>query len=178
MVVMPGPTDVANPAVVVAVVTLLIVATDRLDELQATWVVISRFVPSEKVPVAVNCWVMPTGVPGIVGFAGLTDMDVRVRWTTTTVAVAKIPLKLAVMMVLPAAMPVTIPILLTEAMEVLEELQATCSVMSEVVPFENVPVAVSCKVKATGRFELAGVIDKEDRVPEVTVRDVFPDVLP
>ena len=51
---------VAVPAVrAVARPLLLIPATVVLDELQVTCVVISRVVPSEKVPVAVNCWVVP-----------------------------------------------------------------------------------------------------------------------
>ena len=48
MVVVPAATVVARPA-------LLIVATEVLDELQATVVVISWVVPSKNVPVAVNC---------------------------------------------------------------------------------------------------------------------------
>ncbi len=39
-------------------------------------------------------------------------------------------------------------------------------------------MAVSCKVKPRGTDGLLGVIDMEDRVAEVTVSVVFPDVLP
>ena len=49
MVAVPLATAVAKP------VLLLIVATEVLDELQATVVVISWVVPSKNVPVAVNC---------------------------------------------------------------------------------------------------------------------------
>ena len=64
----PAATDVPKPV-------LPIIATDRLDELQVTWALISKFVPSENAPIAVNCWVIPAGVPGRLGLAGLTDME-------------------------------------------------------------------------------------------------------
>ena len=48
MVVVPAVRAVARPL-------LLTVATEVSDELQVTCVVISWVVPSEKVPVAVNC---------------------------------------------------------------------------------------------------------------------------
>jgi len=44
----PTATAVARPM-------LLTVATDVFDDLQVTWVVISWLVPSEYMPVAVNC---------------------------------------------------------------------------------------------------------------------------
>ena len=52
MVAVPTATDVARPL-------LLTVATDVLDEVQVTCVVISWLVPSEYVPEAANCWVSP-----------------------------------------------------------------------------------------------------------------------
>ena len=52
------------------------VAIELLDEIQVTWVVISYVVPSEYVPTAENCWVVPAGM---LGLAGVTDMDTRVE---------------------------------------------------------------------------------------------------
>jgi len=66
MVEVPAATAVARPL-------LLTVATDVLDELQVTCVVISWLVPSEYVPVAANCIVLPTGR---LGLAGVTAMEV------------------------------------------------------------------------------------------------------
>jgi len=71
MIAVPGATAVARPA-------LLTIATDVFDEHQATCVVISWLVASEYVPVAVNCWVIPEGMLGIVRLAGVKDMDDRV----------------------------------------------------------------------------------------------------
>jgi hypothetical protein len=52
MVVVPAALAVANPL-------LSIVAVAVLDEVQVTWVVISRIEKSEYVPVAVTCWAVP-----------------------------------------------------------------------------------------------------------------------
>jgi len=49
----------------------LTVATAVLDELQMTCVVISLLVPSEYVPVAVNCLVTPPGMLGLVGVTAI-----------------------------------------------------------------------------------------------------------
>ena len=65
MVAVPVATEVATPM-------LLTFATDVFDDLQMTWVVISRLFPSAYAPVAVNCWVNPTGMLGI---PRVTDME-------------------------------------------------------------------------------------------------------
>src|SRR6266568_3462706 len=72
IVVVPAATDVAKPCEPPA---LLIVATPAAEELQVTWVVRSCVVLSLKVPVAVNCWVNPSGRPGLVG---VTAIETRV----------------------------------------------------------------------------------------------------
>jgi len=41
-----------------------------------------------------------------------------------------------------------------------------------------VPVAANCWVSCRDTFESVGVTDIEDRVAEVTVRVVFPEILP
>jgi len=86
--------------------------------------------------------------------------------------------KVAVMAVVPVAPAVARPLLLTDATEVLDELQMTCAVISWLVPSEYVPEAANCRVFPAGMLGLAGVTDMEDRVAEVTVRVVFPAILP
>jgi hypothetical protein len=61
-------------AIPVAKPLALIVATPELLEVQFTSVVIFWVLPSVYVPVAVNCWVPPTSMPGI---EGCTAMDAR-----------------------------------------------------------------------------------------------------
>jgi hypothetical protein len=168
MVVVPAVRAVARPF-------LLTTATVVMDEVQVTSAVISWVVPSEKVPVAVNCWVVP---PGTLGLAGVIAMEDRVAEVTVRVVLAETAPEVAVMVAVPGAMAVARPLLLTVAANGLDELQVTCVVISWVVPSEKVAVAVNCWVVPPGTLGLAGVIAMEDRVAEVTVRVVFAETAP
>src|SRR5207245_10552326 len=86
---LPAATDVAKPCEPPA---LLIVATAVLDELQVTWVVRSCVVLSLKVPVAVNCWVVPFAM---LGFVGVTAIEERVAFVTVSVVFAEVSPSLA-----------------------------------------------------------------------------------
>ncbi len=129
---------VAVPAMrVEATPVLLTVATDGLDELQATaaCVVRSKLDPSEYVPEAVNCWVSPTG---ILGLAGVTNMEDRVAEVTVRIVPPdrNPEVAAAVMVEAPGATVVMRPVLLTVAAAALDELQATRAVISKLVPSE------------------------------------------
>jgi len=118
----PADTAVASPP-------LLMVATDVVPEVHATWLVMVWVPPPEYVPVAANCWVV---FAVIVGLLGDTEMDVSAG--TVTVAV---PLMLpddAVIVAVPVPTPVATPAALTVAIAVLEEVQVTDDVMFWVVP--------------------------------------------
>src|SRR6266700_3997680 len=131
IVVVPAATDVAKPCEPPA---LLIVATAAPDELQVTWVVRSCVVLSLKVPVAVNCRVVPFAM---LGFVGVTAIEVRVAAVTVSVVLPETPPKVAVIVVIPAATdvakPCEPPALLIVAIVLLDELQATWVVRSCVV---------------------------------------------
>jgi hypothetical protein len=86
--------------------------------------------------------------------------------------------EVAVMVAVPAATAVTKPVLLTVATDELEELQVTCVVTSRPVPSEYKPEAANCWVTPTGMLGLTGVTDMEDRVAEVAVRFVLPEIVP
>ena len=62
----PAPTAVANPV-------LLIVATEVFEEPQATEFVRFCVEPSLYFPVAVNCWVVPSGMEGLAGVTAIDD---------------------------------------------------------------------------------------------------------
>ena len=124
---------------------------------------------------AVNCCVFPAG---ILGLAGVTDMEDKAAAVTVNVAVPEILPEVAVMVELPTEIAVTRPLLSTVATVVLDELQVTCMVIPLVVPSEYVPEAVNCWVFPAGILELVGVTDMEDKVAGVTVRVVFPEILP
>jgi len=89
------------------------------------------------VPLAVNCWVVPSGM---VELAGIIDMDNKAAEVTVRVVVSELPpeilvdmLELAVMVVVPTATAVARPLLLIVATEVFDELQVTCVVISPFV---------------------------------------------
>jgi hypothetical protein len=170
IVAVPAATTVARP-------WALIDATDALDELQATWVVKSRVVPSEYVPEAENCCVVPAALLAV---AGVTVRVDKVAGLTVRVVESEILPKVAVMVVVPAATAVANPVLLIDATDVLDEDQVTCVLMSRLVPSEYVPVATNCLVLPvpTGTLALSGVTAKEDKVAEVTVRVAVPDLPP
>ena len=86
--------------------------------------------------------------------------------------------KLAIMFVVPAAIAVARPLLFIVATAGFDELQVTCEVRSFVVPSENEPVAANCWVAPILMLGVAGVRDMEDRVADVTVRVVLPEILP
>src|SRR6266581_3693322 len=127
IVVVPAATDVAEPCDPPA---LLIVATAVLDELQVTWVVRSCVVLSLKVPVAVNCRVVPFAILGVVGVTVIVD---RVAAVTVSVVFPETPPKVAVIVVVPAATDVARPAPSIVAKAVFEELQVTWVVKSCVV---------------------------------------------
>jgi hypothetical protein len=97
---------------------------------------------------------------------------------TVRVVFPEILPEVAVMVAVPAPTAVARPLLFTVATDVLGELQVTCVVISWLVPSEYVPEAVNCLVTPTGTLGLAGVTDIDDRIAGVTVRVVFPEILP
>ena len=168
MIVAPAATAVARPL-------LLTVTTKIFDELQVICVVILKLVPSEYAPVAVNCWVTPAGM---LGLAGVTDMEDKVAEVTVRVVLPEILPEMAVMVAVPAEEAVARPLLLTVTTNVFDELQVTCVVILKLVPSEYAPVAVNCWMNPVGMLELAGVTDMEERVAEITVRVVLPEISP
>jgi hypothetical protein len=168
MVVLPAFRTVARPL-------LLTTATEVSDELQVTCVVISRVVPSERMAVAVNCWVAPLNR---LGLAGVIAMEDSVAEATERVVLPETVPEVAVMVAVPTELAVARPLPSTVATDGLCEVQVTCAVISWVVPSEKVPAAVNCWVAPLSTLGSAGVIVMEDRVAEVTVRVVLSEIVP
>src|SRR6185369_13706118 len=128
MVVVPAAREVAVPFVPAA---LLMAALVVSEELQVTVVVRSCVLPSEKVPVAVNCWTVELTM---LGFAGVTAMDSRVAGVTVSAVEPEMAPDVAMMVVVPAARAVALPFvpaaLLMVALVASEELQVTAVVRS------------------------------------------------
>jgi len=84
-------------------------------------------VPSEYLPKAANCLVVPSGT---LGLAGVIDMEDRVAGVTAREVFPEILPEVAASVAFPAATAVASPLLLTVATAVLADPQVTCAVMS------------------------------------------------
>jgi len=127
--------------------------------------------PSVKVPVAVNCCVVPGGS---VGIAGVTAMDTNAAGVTVTVVEPLICPDLAVILVLPKAAPLAIPWAFTGAVPEFPLVQVADAVKSNVLPSVYVPVAMSCCVVPRAKDGFTGVTAIETKVGAVTFRVVEP----
>jgi hypothetical protein len=152
----PLATPVARP------VPEPIVAMPVALELQTIPVaaVMSICVPKLYVAIAVNCWVVVTGIEGA---AGVTAIDTNVSGVTVRLTVALLPPIAAVMTDVPLATPAAIPVAETVATPVSAEDQAIPGdvVTSWVKPSLYVAVAVNCWMPLTGIEGVAGVTATE-----------------
>jgi hypothetical protein len=125
---------VAEPAATPVTLPLAsTVATVVSADVQATTDVTSAVLPSLYEAVAVNWRVAPACR---VALDGDTAMEASVLVAAVTVRLTELltPCKVAVMVTVPAAMPVAFPLESTVAMEGSVEVQAACDVMSAVLP--------------------------------------------
>lgn len=109
MVAKPALAPVAKPA---EPCPLAIVATLPFVELQWLFKVTSCVVASLNVPVAANCWVLPTVMVGLIGVI-VTDTSVALPITNDALPVT--PESEAEMFTVPARFPCAIPVDRTDA---------------------------------------------------------------
>jgi hypothetical protein len=115
MLLVPTASPLASPAAVMVAVAVF-------EEFHAARVVRFCVLLSLYVPVAVNCCVCPFEIEGL---EGVTAMDCRVAAVTVSTSAGEVtPLRLAVMLVVPAAKPVAKPPGVMVAVTVLDEVQA------------------------------------------------------
>ncbi len=142
IVTMPYATGVASPFEPAA---LLMAATDVVDEPHVTDVVRFCVEPSEYVPMAVNCSLVPSAM---LGLAGVIARETSVAGVTVSLVDADTAPDVAVIVVVPAATGAASPfepaVLLIFATEDADEDQATDAVRFCVVLSENFPVATNC----------------------------------
>ena len=135
----------------------LTVATEGVDELQFTWLVISRLDPSLKVPVAANGWFPPTAMEAV---DGTSAMDTSVALLTVSVAVPTCPENTAEIVLAPGCTPVACPAVLTALLMVaaaeFDEVQFTTVVKLWVSPLANVPTAPKGIQKPAGTVLVCG----------------------
>lgn len=172
MVAFPLFTPVASPFEPEA---LLIVAALVFEELHVTAVVKFWVVPSEYVPVAVNCLVVPLTIEGL---AGVIAIEARVAGVTVSVADFDTLPAVAVIVVVPTATEVASPFdpaaLLIVATPTVLEVQVTVLVRFCVDPSEYVPVAVNCVFVPSAMLGFVGLSAKDTSVAGVTVKLLCP----
>ncbi len=152
MVVLPAATLEARPCA-------LMVAAAALRDVQVTVVVMSCVLLSVKVPVAVNCLVVPTAM---LEFAGVTAMETRVAALTVSVAVPLTPPDEAVMVAVPVPVLLANPVESMVAIEVEDEDQVS-GVSNCMLPSSKLPTAVNCTVVPSAMVGAAGVTAIETR---------------
>lgn len=116
------------------------VADAGVEEVQTTDAVMSSVDESLKVPVAVNCFVVPTTM---LEFAGVTAIDTRVDPVTVSDAVPLTEPEAAVMVVVPVPTLVASPAEFTVATELDEEDQVAPT-SDCVLPSSKFPIALNC----------------------------------
>ena len=168
IVVMPGSDVLASP-------WLLMVATAVLEEFQLTKVVRSCVLPSVKVPVALNCCFVPSGMETV---GGVMVRNTKTGGVTVRIVEPLTEPKEAVIAVVPWARLVASPWLLMVATGVLEEFQLTALVRFRVLPSVKVPVALNCCFVPSRMEGLPGVTARDAKTGGVTVRVVEPLTVP
>lgn len=133
MLVLPAKRLVTTPL-------LLMVAEAGLEEVQITDFEISCVLLSLKVPVAVNCRVVPTAM---LALAGVTAIETRLAAVTVSDAVPVTDPELALIVAVPVPTLVARPESSTVATEVAVEDQLT-DVSSCVLPSSKLPTALNC----------------------------------
>ena len=108
----------------------LTVAFDGSDELHVTVAVRSWMLLSEKIPVAVNCRIVPFAM---LGLCGVTSMDCSVAAVTDKSVEPEIAPRVAEMVVDPASRAEALPVASMVAMEVADESHVTDVVRSWVL---------------------------------------------
>lgn len=141
------------------------VAAAGLEEPQSTDAVMSCVVLSLKVPVAVNCFVVPMAIPELLG---VTAMETRVAAVMVSEAVPLTDPEDAVIVTVPAPVLVARPAALMEATLRFDDdhvTEGSCCVL----PSSKLPVAINCWSVPRAIEGTAGVTEIESRLAGTTV---------
>jgi hypothetical protein len=168
IVVVPVPVVVTCPMVPAV---SLIVATVAAVELQCPLCVRSCVVPSVKLPVAVNGWVVPSGIVAIGGLIAIDTSAAAV--TVSTVDPLTVP-QVALTVAVPVPTLCPSPALLMVAVVAVSEVHVAVLVRSCVLPSLYVPVAVNGWVVPNAIDGVAGVTANDTSAAAVTVNVVVP----
>jgi hypothetical protein len=169
----PANTPVAIP------VAGPMVATVGVSELHVAAMVTSWRLPSEKVPVAVSCWLVAT--PTVTGL-GAIAMDSTTAGVTVSVVFPDTDPNVAVITLGPITNALASPVVgFTVALTGVPDDQATLLVKLVIVVIvllsANVPVAVNCWDKPTGKLSVLGVTVRDIKVA-LTDNGTLPEIDP
>jgi hypothetical protein len=106
-------------------------ATDVNDELQLAALVRSCVLPSLYVPVAENCWLVPSGIEAL---AGVMETEISIGAVTVTLAEALTLPEAALILAVPNNVAATSPAALTGATEGWDDVHVAEAVRSCVLP--------------------------------------------
>jgi hypothetical protein len=166
-------------ATLCATPALLIVAVEGVSDVHVAVLVRFCVVPSVKVPVAVNCWLVPFAIDGV---AGVTAIDTSAAEVTVSVVDPVSEPEAAVIVAVPSltllANPCVGAALLIVAAPGVSELHCTVLVTFCTLPSVYVPVAVNCSVVPSGIVGMAGVTAIEISTAGLMVNVVEPLVVP
>ena len=158
IVVLPVATLVTSPV-------LAMVAAAGFEEVHRTESEMSCVLLSLKVPVAVNCFVVPFGMLELVG---VTAIDTRLAPVTVSEVLPLTDPLVTVIVVLPVPAPVASPLASTVATLPDPEDQVA-DVRSCVLPSSKFPTALNCSVVPTAMDGFDGLSEMETRFAGTTV---------
>lgn len=165
----PSADPVAKPAALMFTIV-------GLEEAQVAVFVRFCVLPSLKVPVAVNCTVVPLGIEEL---PALTLIDCSVAAVTASAKMLEvIPLWIAVILLEPLAAPVARPVALILTAVGFELAHVAVLVRFCVLPSLKVPVAVNCTLVPFAMEELPALMAIDCSVAAVTVRAIELEVIP
>ena len=145
----------------------LMPAAAAFDELQTTELVMSCVLESLKVPIAVNCFVVPTAM---LDPAGVTASETSVALVTVNDAVPLTDPQAAVMVAVPVPVLVAKPV--ESMLAAVEDEVHVRDVSNCVLPSSKLPTAVNCKVVPSAMDCVAGETAIEIKCAGTTVRVV------
>jgi hypothetical protein len=176
------PTDVAVMAELPAAIAMarpgtplaLMLAAAEFPDVHCAELVMFCVLPSENVPVAMNCVVVPGAIDAV---NGEIEIARNAALVTVTVALEEMPPEVAVTVAEPTPVAIAspkVPFALIATSDELPDVHCTDAVRFCVLPSVKVPVAASCTLVPSASAALAGDTASEASAAALTVKVELP----
>jgi hypothetical protein len=176
------PTDVAVMAELPAAIAMarpgtplaLMLAAAEFPDVHCAELVMFCVLPSENVPVAMNCVVVPGAIDAV---NGEIEIARNAALVTVTVALEEMPPEVAVTVAEPTPVAIAspkVPFALIATSDELPDVHCTDAVRFCVLPSVKVPVAASCTLVPSASAALAGDTASEASAAALTVKVALP----